>query len=125
MSGKHQLQESSLTEKSLQSCCSNNNNDDYDADAELAWLAYILASRQSEAEQASHLRVPASAYQRLAISSDDLHASQPEFHSSLHDFQFYSRSRSDTCLAYEAHEDRCDHTHTKQSRAFTYKKKER
>lgn len=95
----HPLQ---ISEKS-QSCC-----DDYDADAELAWLAYILASRQSAAASAnSHLRVPA-AYQRLAISSDDLRA---PFHSAAApedagQFHGYSRSRSDTCLAYEA-QDRC------------------
>ena len=84
--------------------------DDYDADLELAWLGYVLASCQSE----THLNVPRpveygydtygqsagsySNYHRMAVSSHDISSiphSRP--------FANYARSRSDTCLA----PDRC------------------
>lgn len=75
--------------------------DDYDADFELARLDYVLAKCQVNP---SHLRVPSKlhTYQRLAISSDDLHASSDT--TILRPLHSYNRSRSDTCLA-EA--DRC------------------
>ena len=93
--------------------------DDYDADLELAWLGYVLATCQSE----THLNVPAatSEYggynssgaggynQRLAVSSFDI--SQYDQYSQdaqslspfSSNFSSYARSRSDTCLA----PDRC------------------
>ena len=86
--------------------------DDYDdADLELAWLGYILASSQ----YSSHLRTAAfrprpraaQQHQRWAISSEDLllHSRQQQFHSNKGFHSSYTRSKSDTCLAAE---DRCD-----------------
>ena len=98
--------------------------DDYDADLELAWLGYVLATCQSE----THLNVPAPTpntasefggynqragrggyNQRLAVSSFDIrHDDQyQDDHCSLStpfsSFSSHARSRSDTCLA----PDRC------------------
>ena len=104
--------------------------DDYDADLELAWLGYVLATCQSE----THLNVPAAAAtentasefggynrgsrssrggynQRLAVSSFDIRPHDDQYSQDDHlslstpfsSFSSYARSRSDTCLA----PDRC------------------